>query len=581
MKKSWFVLVVSLVLLSVNAASAQVIRSSPGQAEARTAMDLMPSPVRLEVSSPAFKDGGDIPFENTQYRGNVFPGLSWTVAPKGTLSYVLIMQDNSILFRGAPVLHWTMINIPASVTQLAAAMESPPAGAGYGPNIRGASQPYMGPKTPPGPKDNYHFQIFALDTRVPAEASASYEVLEGAMKSHVLASGEIVGLGQMDPAAAPAAGAQNPSGEYFLYAGTLTDPPSTSRGIYAWRFDPSTMTLTALGLQARGNNFFDIQASPDGKTLYGGNWQFDADASYSDTISSFGREGHSGALRLLNMVDSKGLPTRDDHLRGGTNQVVLDPSGRIAIACNAVGTVVAFPVEKDGSLGQAFFSERHLNDGAVSHGVGHPVVGSMIHGAIFSPDSKLLYVSDLGLDRIYVYRVDPEKPSIQPFSTPFIALATGAGPRHFQMHPNGIFLYVNLEQAVGLKVFRIDEGRPSEIQSFSTLPPDWTGIKSSSEVLIDQTGRFLYVGNRGMKSSIAAYRVDQTTGLLTLIGFTPVDGVPSNLLIDPTNHFLLSSNEGSDTIVVFAIDATTGKLAPTSATARLNSPSAISLVPAS
>ena len=31
----------------------------------------------LTVTTPAFSSGGDIPFENTQYRGNVFPGLAW------------------------------------------------------------------------------------------------------------------------------------------------------------------------------------------------------------------------------------------------------------------------------------------------------------------------------------------------------------------------------------------------------------------------------------------------------------------------------------------------------------------------
>jgi len=367
---------------------------------------------------------------------------------------------------------------------------------------------------------------------------------------------------------------------YYMYVGSHSDAPSTSRGIYAWRFDPASATLTPLGLQARGSNLYHIWAAPNGKALYGGNWQFDENASYTDTLSAFDVDSQTGALRLLNMVNSKGLPTRDDHLRGGTDQVVLDPSGRIAVACNAVGTVAAFPVEADGHLGQAFFVDRHVNDGSAVPHQGH-ATGPMIHGAIFSPDNKFMYVADLGLDRIYVYRVNSSKRTIEAFSTPFIQVDKGFGPRRLQVSPNGKFLYVDHEQAAVVKAFRLDGGLPVEIKSVPTLPADWTGMKSDSEIQIDHTGRYLYVGNRAMKgSTIAAYRVDQSTGMLTLIDYTPVEGAPSNLTIDPTNHFLFSSNEGSGTVVGLAIDPATGKLSSSNAVASLNSPGAVRFVPA-
>jgi para-nitrobenzyl esterase len=156
---------------------------------------------KLTVTSPAFKNMEDIPFENTQYRGNKFPGLEWTAGPAATKSYVVIMQDTDAVMRGGPILHWTMFNIPG--TKLEAGMSAPPAGASYGPNIRGANQAYMGPRTPAGPKHRYHLQVFALDTTLSADAGASYDALTGAMKGHVLASGELIGLGQVDPNAPP------------------------------------------------------------------------------------------------------------------------------------------------------------------------------------------------------------------------------------------------------------------------------------------------------------------------------------------------------------------------------------------
>jgi len=162
---------------------------------------------KLTVTTPSWKDGGDIPYENTQYRGNVFPGLAWTQGPSGTKSYAVIMQDTGAIVRGAPILHWTLYNIPVSVTKLEAGMAATgnPAGSSYGPNIRASAQPYMGPRTPPGPKHPYHLQVFALDTTVPAKDTITYDELTGAMKDHILASGEVVGMGSVDPTAPPPA----------------------------------------------------------------------------------------------------------------------------------------------------------------------------------------------------------------------------------------------------------------------------------------------------------------------------------------------------------------------------------------
>ena len=147
------------------------------------------------MTSPAFKNRSDIPFENTQYQGNTSPGLEWTAGPAGTKTYVVIMQDTDAMRNGAPILHWTMVDIPATMTKLAAGMTEAPAGAMYGPNIRGAAQAYMGPRTPAGPKHRYHLQVFALDTSVGTESKQGYDAMLAAMKGHVLASGEVIGLG--------------------------------------------------------------------------------------------------------------------------------------------------------------------------------------------------------------------------------------------------------------------------------------------------------------------------------------------------------------------------------------------------
>jgi para-nitrobenzyl esterase len=153
----------------------------------------------IEVISGGWPAHGDIPFKYTQYEGNEFPGLQWDEGPEGTESYAIIMQDTDFVARGAPILHWSIVNIPASVTGLKVGMkpEEKPAGSIYGPNYKGAAQPYLGPRTPPGPKHRYHIQVFALDTMLPADfAPKNYAELIEPLKGHVLASGSVMGLGQ-------------------------------------------------------------------------------------------------------------------------------------------------------------------------------------------------------------------------------------------------------------------------------------------------------------------------------------------------------------------------------------------------
>jgi Raf kinase inhibitor-like YbhB/YbcL family protein len=204
MTRTHSITALAATLLAAGALNAGCQAGAPPAAEAGAAqLALVTLPAKggtkLTVTSPAFAMSGDIPFENTQYRGNVFPGLAWSAGPAATKSYAIIMQDGDAMRQGAPILHWTMANIPATVTKLDAAMSAPPAGASYGPNIRGANQAYMGPHTPAGPKHRYHIQLFALDTTLPEAALADYASLTAAMTDHVLASGELIGLGQAPP----------------------------------------------------------------------------------------------------------------------------------------------------------------------------------------------------------------------------------------------------------------------------------------------------------------------------------------------------------------------------------------------
>ena len=197
--------VLAATLLLALAAAPAAFAEAPAEASAgpQPTLASLPARGRLTVTSPAFMTGGDMPFENTQYRGNIFPGLAWSAGPLATKSYAVVMQDTDRPIPGnKPLLHWSMFTVPPGVRSLAPGMTTPPAGAANGPNFKGADQAYLGPHTPPGPKHHYHFQVFALDTAL-ADPGADFDAMVAAMTGHVLASGEVVALAQVDPNAPP------------------------------------------------------------------------------------------------------------------------------------------------------------------------------------------------------------------------------------------------------------------------------------------------------------------------------------------------------------------------------------------
>jgi para-nitrobenzyl esterase len=182
-----------LALVSAGAAAEP---PAGGGHAAQLVTDLMPGKLKLTVTSPGFKDGGDIPFKYTQYQGNIFPGVAWSKGPPATQSYVVIMQG--VLGHGTSI-HLNLFNVPADVSALKTGLKEPPAGALYGASLHGVNQGYVGPHTHNFGKQKYYLQVLALDTRLPDSVQPSFPALEAAMSGHVLASGEILGIGTMDP----------------------------------------------------------------------------------------------------------------------------------------------------------------------------------------------------------------------------------------------------------------------------------------------------------------------------------------------------------------------------------------------
>lgn len=353
-----------------------------------------------------------------------------------------------------------------------------------------------------------------------------------------------------------------PSSDYHVYIGSYTN--TTSKGIYLSEFDSTSGTLSSPRLVAEAAFPAQLWVAPNQRFLYVANWQ-GTETTPGDTISAYAIDRRTGALTFLDKVSSGG---------SGPNQVVVDPSGKIAVAVNyRSGSVAAFGIEKNGRISDAFYIDQH--EGQPRPPSKQP--GPRAHGVVFSTDSRFAYVADIGLDRVYSYRLDAAKRTMAPLDPPYVTQPAGSGPRRLQLHPNDRILYLARETDSHVAVFAVDHGRLKEVQSISTLPTDYTGANTTAEILIDQAGSFLYVSNRG-HGSIAVYTIDRA-GMLSLVEYAASGGrTPRNFSIDPTGRYVFSSNQDTENIVVLRIDRATGRLTPTGGHVPLANPGSIGFV---
>ncbi len=152
----------------------------------------VPGAKRLTVTSPAFTGGAALPRDATMYGANRFPGLAWSAGPKGTRSYLVIVQG-AAEGGGRSSIHFVLFNLSAGTTSLAPGFTAPPAGAVPGPNVHGLDQPWSGPHPHTPRVQPYYFQVLALDRVLPAAKGQTWDAILAATRGHVLAAGSLVG----------------------------------------------------------------------------------------------------------------------------------------------------------------------------------------------------------------------------------------------------------------------------------------------------------------------------------------------------------------------------------------------------
>jgi 6-phosphogluconolactonase len=365
----------------------------------------------------------------------------------------------------------------------------------------------------------------------------------------------------------PAAPAADEAGTVSVYIGTYTR--GDSKGIYLAHLDLATGKLSGAELAAEVVNPSFLALHPTRPLVYAigeiGNFA----GGKTGAVSAFTRDEKTGKLALLNQQSSKG---------SGPCYVTVDRAGKNVLVANyGSGSIACLPLKEDGRLGEAAAFIQHEGSGPNRQ----RQEGPHAHSINVDAANRFAVAADLGLDKLLVYRLDAAAGKLTPNDPPFVAMAPGAGPRHFAFHPGGRYAYAinELNSTVTAMSYDADRGELKTIQSTATLPADFSGTNYPAEVQVHSSGRFVYGSNRG-HDSIVTFAVDAATGKLTRVGLVSTQGKnPRNFGIDPSGRCLLVANQDGNNVVVFRIDAQTGQLTPTGSSIRVTAPVCVKMLP--
>jgi 6-phosphogluconolactonase len=352
----------------------------------------------------------------------------------------------------------------------------------------------------------------------------------------------------------------------FVYIGTYTDGASV--GIYRYRLDMASGALARDSVVTDKANPSFLTMDPSGRCLFVVNELTNYGGQPSGAVTAYAVHPATGRLSLL---------TRQPSLGAAPCYISLDPTGRYALVANYVGgSVTVLPIGPDGTLGPATDTVRHEGAGPnpARQEAPHP------HSIQPDPSGAWVLVPDLGLDRIFTYRLDPHRGKLVPADIPWHAVRPGAGPRHLTFHPTAPYAYVinELDSSLTAFHFNVASGSLSELQTAPTLPDNYPGPNTGADIHVHPSGRFLYGSNRG-HDSIVVYQVDAGTGRLTLVEHESTRGrTPRGFALDPSGQFLLAANQESGTVVTFRIDQQSGALSFTGHVAAVPSPVCLQVV---
>ncbi|WP_373866432.1 lactonase family protein [Acinetobacter seifertii] len=279
----------------------------------------------------------------------------------------------------------------------------------------------------------------------------------------------------------------------------------------------------------------------------------------------------NGKVEVLNTVDSHG---------GHPTHASISLDGKFLFVSNysafdkGRGGVAVLPILPNGHIGEM------VQNIVFAEGSGH-VKGRQesghAHSTTFSPDGKYLYASDLGNDKVYAFRYNPNKPQpLEADSSRDVKFVHGSGPRHMVFSPNGKYAYITAEMRSEIVAFNVQDGHLKKIAELKLVHEDKTPeFKSASGIILSPDGKYVIAGNRGADNKLLVFKIQQN-GLLGQPVIYKANGIePRAFSFDATGKYLYVTNVYSNNISLFRFDAKSGSLKPTGDAAKISTPTDI------